>query len=186
MLSDSTTSFLPSFSFYECHTSGLVAAPPERAVEALTQLDMRTDPVIDRLLRLREWPTDVARRFGVAGQAQGPRKPFGLDAFTPLSRERDAISFGLVGRFWRPDFGLVPVADAQAFLRLDRTDLAKLVLRFEAVPDGPGGCRLRTETFVYCPSWSTRLAMTPYWLAIRLASGWIRRRTLAMVARSIA
>ncbi|WP_052408753.1 hypothetical protein [Paraburkholderia acidipaludis] len=103
-----------------------------------------------------------------------------------LSRDEDAVSLGLVGRFWRPDFGLVAIADAEAFLSGSRPDVAKLVLRFEAQPCGPDRYRLRTETFVYCPTWRTRMAMTPYWLAIRAASGWIRRRALARVERSFA
>jgi hypothetical protein len=49
-----------------------------------------------------------------------------------------------------------------------------------------GGHALQTETFVYCPSRSTMLMFTPYWLAIRLASGWIRRRTLNAIEKSFA
>jgi hypothetical protein len=181
-----STPFLPSWSFYECHTSGAIAAPPERIVEAVTQIDMRTDPVVDRLLRIREWPAGVLRRFGVARAASAEPQPFGIDTFTLLSQERDAVSLGLVGRFWRLDFGLLPIADAAAFTSVNRPDVAKLVLRFEAQPGGAGRYRLRTETFVYCPTWRTRMAMTPYWLAIRLASGWIRRRTLARVEQLFA
>ncbi|MGU7783560.1 hypothetical protein [Burkholderia sp. PU8-34] len=45
---------------------------------------------------------------------------------------------------------------------------------------------LRTATFVHCPTARTRILFTPYWLAIRLASGWIRRRTLDAIERAAA
>ncbi|WP_322014570.1 hypothetical protein [Paraburkholderia sp. J12] len=181
-----STPFLPSYSFYECHTSGAIAAPPERIVDAVTQIDMRTDPVVDRLLRIREWPAGVFRKLGVARAASAAQPPFGIDTFTLLNKDRNAVSLGLVGRFWQFDFGLVTIADAEAFMSVNRPDVAKLVLRFEAQPCSADRYSLRTETFVYCPTWRTRVAMTPYWLAIRLASGWIRRRTLARVEQHFA
>lgn len=63
---------------------------------------------------------------------------------------------------------------------------AKLVLRFEVVGLAAGAHVLRTETFVHCPSARTRRLFTPYWLAIRLGSGWIRRRTLTAVEAALA
>jgi len=48
-----------------------------------------------------------------------------------------------------------------------------------------GAHMLRTETFIHCPSERTRWLLTPYWLAIRLGSGWIRRRTLAAVETAL-
>jgi hypothetical protein len=42
---------------------------------------------------------------------------------------------------------------------------------------------LRTETFVYCASTRSKMLFTPYWLLIRLASGWIRQRNLAAIQR---
>jgi len=181
-----STPFLPSYSFYECHNSGAIAAAPERIVEAVTALDMRDDPVVDGLLRIREWPAGVLRRLGRVPGTATTHRPFGLDTFTVLGRDREAISLGLVGQFWRFDFGLVEIADTQVFLGVDRQDVAKLVLRFQVLPCESGGYRLETETFVYCPTWHVRMAMTPYWLAIRVASGWIRRRALARVERLFA
>lgn len=174
------TRFLPSHQFYERHAASVDETSPARILDALVALDMRDDWVIDTLMRVREAPTRLVQRLH--GEA---RAPFGLSTFTPLDRGERELSFGLAGRFWRPDFGLVDVADAAAFLALARTDIAKLVLRFR-VEEGERASRLVTETFVHCPSWSTRMLMTPYWLAIRAASGWIWRRTLASVARSLA
>lgn len=70
-------------------------------------------------------------------------------------------------------------------MRHDDPRDAKLVLRFEVVGLASGAHMLRTETFIHCPSERTRWLLTPYWLAIRLGSGWIRRRTLAAVETAL-
>ena len=57
------------------------------------------------------------------------------------------MAAGLVGRFWRLDGGLVPIPDADAFLRYAEPNVPKLVMNFSAEPDGEG-TRLSTETRV--------------------------------------
>lgn len=173
--------FLENYTFYERHEAAVGDAPPSRVIEAVAAFDMRDDPVIDALLRVREWPERLVQRMG--GK---PCEPFDLSTFTPLHRDDRELTFGLAGRFWRPDFGLVKVADAAAFIALTRADIARLVLRFRVPEGGQSGTRLVTETFVDCPSFGTKALMTPYWFAIRASSGWIRKRTLAGVARALA
>ncbi|PVX74721.1 hypothetical protein [Paraburkholderia unamae] len=175
------TRFLPSHTFYERHEAPVAGASSAHIIDAVASLDMRSDPVINGLLHLREWPDRLVRR-----RHAKPYEPFGFGTFTLLQRDDHELSLGLAGRFWRPDFGLLEVADADAFAALVRPDVAKLVLRFRVATLGQGNARLVTETFVHCPSWRTRAMMTPYWFAIRLSSGWIRRRTLAMVVKALA
>lgn len=177
--------FLPSFGFHEMHESKPIDAEPARIIHAVGALDMRTDPVVDTLLTVREWPTVVIDSLR-GGPVTRARARFGLDAFTPLRRDDTSLTLGLVGQFWRPDFGLRTIADTTAFVRHDDPRDAKLVLRFEVVGLASGAHVLRTETFVHCPSTRARLLFTPYWLTIRLASGWIRRRTLAAVEIALA
>ena len=176
--------FIPSFGFHEVHESKPIDAAPARIIDTVAALDMRTDPVVDALLNVREFPAAVAAslRHGTRGE----RERFGLHAFTPLQRDDRSLSLGLVGRFWRPDLGVLTIADAAAFVRHDDPRDAKLVLRFEVVGLASGAHLLRTETFVHCPNARTRLLFIPYWLAIRMASGWIRRRTLAAVETALA
>ncbi|BAX60686.1 hypothetical protein [Burkholderia stabilis] len=177
--------FIPSFGFHEVHESQPINAEPARIIDAVATIDMRTDPIVDALLTVREFPTAFAGSLR-RGSARSERARFGLDTFTPLHRDDTSLALGLVGRFWRPDFGVRTIADATAFMRHDDPRDAKLVLRFEVVGLASGAHILRTETFVHCPTAGTRLLFTPYWLAIRLASGWIRRRTLAAVETALA
>lgn len=179
------TPYLPSFSFYEKHESGDLAAPSEAIIAAVWALDMRDDRVTRALLWLRELPVTIGYLLRRDRQ-RGPRAPFGFHNFTPLTRTSHEVSMGLAGRFWRPDGGRVLVPGADDFIRIDDLSLAKLVLRFAVIEHAEGRRTLRTETFVYCGTTRTRLLFTPYWLAIRLASGWIRRRMLASVERRLA
>ncbi|CAG2323819.1 MULTISPECIES: hypothetical protein [Burkholderia] len=177
--------FIPSFGFHEVHESQPIDAPPASIIDVVASLDMRADPVIDTLLTMREFPAAVAGALRHA-PARPERARFGFDTFTPLHRDDTSLSLGLVGRFWRPTPDVRAVADADAFVRHDDPRDAKLVLRFEVVGLASGAHILRTETFVHCPSARTRWLFTPYWLAIRVGSGWIRRRTLAAVEMALA
>ncbi|KVW81515.1 hypothetical protein [Burkholderia ubonensis] len=175
--------FIPSFGFHEIHQSRPIAADARRIIDAVTSLDMRADPIVDALLTVREFPSTV---IGGLRNESARRERFGLDTFTPLQRDDRSLTLGLVGQFWRPALDVRTIDDAAAFMRHADPRDAKLVLRFEVIECGHGAHALRTETFVHCPTARTRLLFTPYWLAIRLASGWIRRRTLAAVETALA
>ncbi|KVO68013.1 hypothetical protein WJ79_27075 [Burkholderia ubonensis] len=175
--------FIPSFGFHEVHQSRPIAADARRIIDAVTSLDMRADPIVDALLTVREFPSTV---IGALRNESARRERFGFDTFTPLQRDDRSLTLGLVGQFWRPALDVRTIDDAAAFMRHADPRDAKLVLRFEVIECGHGAHALRTETFVHCPTARTRLLFTPYWLAIRLASGWIRRRTLAAVETALA
>ncbi|MEK6748146.1 MAG: hypothetical protein AABY83_02915 [Pseudomonadota bacterium] len=178
--------FLPAFSFYEIHESGVINAQPEEIIAAVSALNMRDDLVADVLLSIRELPSKLMRKFRTAQQQQQEQMAtFGFETFTLLQRTSHELSLGLVGRFWRPDLNISHISNASAFELFDDPRAAKLVLRFLVVEHQPGIRTLRTETFVYCGDTRTRMLFAPYWLAIRCASGWIRRRTLASIQRQL-
>lgn len=180
----SVSPFLPVFSFYEVHDSSAIRAEPEAIIAAVAALDARADRVVDVLLSIRELPSTIRNSFRTPSQRQS-FVPFGLDTFTLLQRTDNEIAFGLVGRFWRPDFGICHIPSARDFEASSDPGVAKLVLRFQAIEHPGGPCTLRTETFVYCANTRTKLLFTPYWLVIRFASGWIRHRTLASIQRQL-
>ena len=163
--------YLPRFQFGETHTC-LIAAPPEAVLDAVARYRPEQDLIYRLMIALRVLPSRLL----------GPsRKTFGFDAFTLLERTDTALIYGLVGRFWRLDFGLKPIADRAAFLACDRSDVAKLGLGFAVARDQRGMTRLVTRTCVFCPDLTTRLRFTPYWLLIRPVSGLLRRRMLALI-----
>jgi hypothetical protein len=172
--------YLPVYQFAERHGI-LVNGSPGEILDAIQAYDPSTDRLSRRLSALRELPGRWLASIGFAGTS----KPFGLTDFIPLDRDGDReMAAGLVGRFWRLDYGLVPLPDAAAFTAFARPGTAKLVIGFRAEPRGD--CtRLVTETRVHCPDRRSLLKFTPYWLVIRLPSGYIRRRFLAAVRQIV-
>ncbi|SQA98199.1 Uncharacterised protein [Cedecea neteri] len=179
------TPHLPSFSFYEKHLSPPINGSPEVIIQAVLGLNMEDDPVIRRLLRLRQLPRRLSRAFFKSGSAE-PADSFGFGSFTLLHQSSHEASFGLVGRFWRPLLDVASLKDAEAFQRFADPRAAKLVLRFDVTPGQNGAAVLRTETFVYCPTPRVKTLFALYWMLIRPASGWIRRRTLLGIQRKLA
>ncbi|MBP1179053.1 hypothetical protein [Methylobacterium sp. PvR107] len=117
------------------------------------------------------------------GGVSAAQPAFGLHDVTRLDCSDDEIVYGLIGRFWRVDFGLERVADGTAFRDCDAPYPAKLALAFAVRPGPEGQTRLITETRVFCASRAARLTFTPSWLLIRPVRGLIRQRMLAAIKR---
>jgi len=174
---------LPRFDFRERHEV-VVRASAEVVLAAAEGYRPEGDAFFRRMIALRELPMRLWSR--VTGRPPALSAPFGLDDFRPLGHTagREIVQ-GLIGRFWRSDYGLVPFADAAAFTAFDTPGVAKLALGF-AIEEAraEGGVRLVTETRVFCPDRATVLRFAPYWYLIRPVSGLMRRRMLATVRRA--
>lgn len=177
--------YLPAFSFYEKHQSEPIDAAPEAIIQAVLSLDMAEDPIIRRLLMLRQLPGTV-RQTLFKTELTTPPAAFGFDTFTLLHQDSHEVSLGLAGRFWRPMLGVNKLATAEDFHQFNDQKAAKLVLRFKVIPEASGLAMLRTETFIWCPTSQVKARLAGYWAMIRPASGWIRRRTLLSVQRKLA
>jgi len=172
---------LPQHHFAERHEI-VVDAPPHRVLDAVLAPHIADDAIVRAFIALREWPHRMAGRLGLAAHA--PREPFGLHNFVPLGCDADReLAFGVAGRFWRADYGLLPIADARAFVACTEPGVAKLVMNFSTEPHG-SATRLVTCTRVFCSDAAARRRFLPYWLLIRPASGLIRRRLLARIKRA--
>lgn len=176
-----TEVWLPSVQFRERHMRRHLVVDTETLLNAAEHYDDREDRVMDVLLRLREWPARTAARLGLRNASEG-RPRFGLADFIRLERTDDTLTYGLVGRFWRPDFGLRTIESPEDFRRFDQPGVAKLALGFDVRREEDGTATLRTETCIHCPDARTQALLTPYWYAIRPASGWLRHRILAAIA----
>lgn len=177
--------YLPAFSFYERHQSAAIDAAPEALIQAVLSLDMAEDPIIRRLLMLRQLPGHLRQWLSGTEPATSPAA-FGFDTFTLLHQDSHEVSLGLAGRFWRPMLGVNKLATAEDFHQFNDQKAAKLVLRFKVIPEASGLAMLRTETFIWCPTSQVKARLAGYWAMIRPASGWIRRRTLLSVQRKLA
>lgn len=174
-------SYLPVFQFRERHAL-IAAASPGQLLDAAQRPGATEDPWAKRFIQIRELPD---RLLGALGARSGlnQRRAFGVDDFIPLGRDADReLAFGLIGRFWQRDYGLVRLSEPEAqFAGYTETSVGKLVLNFstEVLPDGR--TRLSTETRVQCVDSGALRRFTPYWWLIRPVSGLIRRRLLVRI-----
>lgn len=177
---DVAARYLPTYHYSERHEIASVDAAPATIMTAMKNYDDREDKVLNALLVVREWPSRVAAALGRRNALQA-RARFGLGDFCLLEETGREISYGLVGRFWKLDYGLFPIASGAEFQAFQQPGVAKLVMSYAVEPDPRGGWRLMTQTRICCPDTRSRLLFLPYWIAIRLASGWIRLRILKQV-----
>lgn len=174
--------YLPVFDFMEAH-SCTVAASPSAVMKAVMQHQLNSDPFSRAMTALREGPMRLGNVL--SGKGNASPEPFGLHEFVLLESKADeSVVYGLIGRFWRPDFGLVRVTDCESYLQFNKLGVAKLTLGFSAVPLSQHHTLLSTETRVYCPNRACFLKFAPYWYLIRPVSGLIRRRILASIKKA--
>src|SRR5215468_9820145 len=116
--------FLPTYQFSERHQT-LVRCRPGELLDIIQNFEPPPDRFTDIMMVVRQIPAGLLHRAAPARFA-APR-PFTRANFAPLGRDGDReIVGGLVGRFWRPDFGLVPITGASDFLACDAPGTAKL------------------------------------------------------------
>ena len=171
---------LPHYQFVERHQTSVRCKPGD-----LLDIVQNFQPPKDRASEIAMFARQLPARLmhWMAPSHVPPPSPFTLANFTPLDRDGDReIVAGLVGKFWRPDFGLLAINGPSEFLACNLPRTAKLVIGFLAEQSGEVTL-LTTETRVYCPDRYSLIMFAPYWLAIRPVSGLLRRRALGTIRR---
>jgi hypothetical protein len=171
--------FLPNYQFSERHCI-LIDAPPHAVLNTIDSFSANDDQLIVSLIAIREAPARLAGAFGFQ-PGRVSQQAFGMSNFAKLGERDDQVVYGLVGRFWRPSFGLEQVTGADGFLAFEQPGVAKLVMSFSLAQDETGPALLTTETRVFCPDRKSLLLFSLYWMLIRAPSGLIRRRMLAAI-----
>ncbi|WP_434777531.1 hypothetical protein [Neisseria sp. Ec49-e6-T10] len=149
-------------------------------MEAINNHDASTDQVSKVLMVIRELPMKLVSLF----RKKEEKEPFGFHSFLFLGQKNnEEIAYGLVGKFWQFNFGLVPLSTPTEFQDFAGAGVAKLVMNFSIKEIEKNLCVLSTETRVFCPDKRTLILFSPYWYLIRLASGFIRKRMLLQIKR---
>lgn len=173
--------YLPDYGFSEVHGCD-VTASPEVVLQAAIAYRPETDAFFRSVIALREMPMRALARL--RGRESSVAQPFSLHEFTLLEHQHaEALVYGLVGQFWKADFGLVKIQRAEDYLAFCEPGIAKLVLTF-TVTEQAGTTRLVTETRVFCPDRASYLRFLPYWYVIRPVSGLIRNRILGSIKKA--
>ena len=174
--------YLPEYDFVERHRT-LIRAPREAVYEAVRRLDMIRSPVIRGLFALRSLPAILAR----SSTRKNERLGLTLDGllgsgFVLLGERRgEELLLRLVGRFWTPSGGTLPV-DADEFRAFRRPGYARAVWNF-SLSEEDGNTLLATETRVQCTDGTSRRRFGIYWTVIGPFSGLIRREILRSIKR---
>lgn len=95
--------------------------------------------------------------------------------------ERELI-LGLVGRFWRMDFGIRPVADRAGFVAFTDRGFAKIVFRYQLEGEG-AETKLSAETRVHANDRRAARRMRLYWALIGLGARLTVRSGLMAIKR---
>ena len=148
---------------------------------AVREMDLGKSVPILALLALRGLP------HLLTGKARPSRsitlETFLQAGFTILEDSAPTeMVIGAVGRFWRPDSGLLDVTP-QEFERFAEPGYAKAAMVF-TVEEHEGLSLLLTETRVACTDASALRKFSVYWRLIGPFSGLIRRIMLDQVKRS--
>jgi hypothetical protein len=93
------------------------------------------------------------------------------------------LLIGLIGSFWKPDGGLLPV-DVATFKGTQSPGTARVAWNFSISEQENGTSELATETRVKCADATSRRYFRLYWALIRPGSGLIRRSMLRSIRRT--
>jgi hypothetical protein len=168
--------FLPHFHFRERHST-VVAASPERTLEAARELGARDVPVMVALMALRRLPSRRVDR-----PAPGPiLDQMVRNGFVVLAERSDEVVLGVVGRFWKLSGGIRPVSAAE-FVAFAEPGYAKAAIDFR-VEGAPGGCRISTETRIEGTDDRARRTFGRYWRVVHAGSALIRLAWLRAIRR---
>jgi hypothetical protein len=172
---------LPEFEFSE-HHERKIAAPPQRAREALLALRPRDLRLTRPLMFIRLLPRLSTGRVRMLAADRPVLEFLGEYGFVRLADTERELVFGIADQFWRLRTDPVELADQDAFLRFAEPGFAKAAFNFVFEPAGEG-TRLVTETRIHALDDEARRKFGGYWMLIRGGSGLIRRDILASVRR---
>jgi hypothetical protein len=182
--------WLPEFDVSKRHSIE-IAAPRERVYEELLRYDLGGSAVTGLLMGLRGYGLRRKRAEKGGGSFPERLERFG---FTLLEESPgEELVFGLVGKFWRLDGGLLRLTTDE-FAAFREPGFAKAVWNLRVgsglhLPHGGSGlhlphCELTTETRVLCLGEAARRKFLRYWRLIEPFSGAIRRSLLRGVRRA--
>jgi len=153
---------------------------------AIRETDLR-DPMIDALFTIRELPDRLARRWRGEAPRSEPQTVTFKDLETSemgwvLLAEEHGVELlvGAIGRFWRRDYGWLPVAPEQ-FTTFDDPGFAKLAVSFQVRAEGTGRSVLRYEARTATTDDAAREKFSRYWRIIHPGVTIVMRRALKRI-----
>jgi hypothetical protein len=153
----------------------LVHATAEKTYAALSHARFSDLAIVRVLMKLRGYRLGRTTTPGSQVREAGRGLFLELVAVPPWE-----VVVGIVGRFWRPDGGVVRGLTPSEFADFHSEGYAKAVWSFSLAPAGTG-TQLSTETRVRTFGRSATLKFRAYWLLVGPFSGLIRKAMLREV-----
>ncbi|CAI3927350.1 unnamed protein product [Commensalibacter communis] len=169
--------YLSYFQFKERHFI-VVDAPTDKVFSHAIEYNTQEDLFYKIAICLREFPHRILNY-----KSYKSAKSFSMEQFTVLESNQEEIVYGLLGRFWELNYGLIPFKNADEFIAFNTPKSAKLVFNFHVTSLKKCKTLLSTETRIYCTDKQSAYQFTCYWYIIRFVSGIIRRRMLKAIAK---
>jgi hypothetical protein len=163
--------FLPEWDVDERHEV-LAPIPPDRAYQAVKELDLSRSRLIRTLFAVRGLPRGNSLTFERLTDV----------GFVVLAEDPPTeIVLGLIGQFWKMRGGL-KTFEAAEFVSFADPGFVKAAWNFHVAPT-EGGSTVSTETRVAATDDTSRRAFSRYWFFIGPFSGLIRREALRLIRR---
>ena len=171
--------FMPEYDVAARYDISVQASPAETAT-ALEHADFSELRLTKLLLGLRT--LGRKRPDSSAGtQVERLRRAGFIELANVPQRE---IVFGVVGRFWRPDSGIITGLSAEEVIAFHTEGYAKAVWNFAIAAESERVTRVSTETRIHPFGRPARWKFRAYWLVVGPFSGVIRKEMLAMIKRN--
>jgi hypothetical protein len=163
-----------------------VSVPPERAYEMVRHLDLALSPLVRALFGLRLLPDRIAGREVAPLDLRMDSIAARTGAGFRLLDEQPGSAFtvGAIGRFWKPDIEFADVA-ADRFASFAEPGWGKVAWEIRCEPRGVSGARIVIEVRVGATDETSWRRVRRYYRLIAPFSHFIRRHTLALVAREL-
>jgi hypothetical protein len=174
--------YMPGYQFSELHKIN-VEVPPEIVYQIMCRLDLRRSFPIKLLFWLRgfySWARPIGSSAGLELTLKDLTEKAGFILLNQIPNKEMVL--GRVGRFWRPNGGIVtmPADQVKAF---NKNGFAKAICNFYVQERKDGGTVLSTETRIQTYGNAAKLLFGVYWLIIRPFSGLIRILMLKEISR---
>lgn len=163
-----------------------VASPPDRIWALLRHGDLARSRVVRWLFALRAVPARLAGEPPGSGSLR-------LDDLTSsvarpgfsilVDRPPHEVALGAIGRVWQPDITFEHVDGADAFAAFMRPGFAKVAWAIRVAPLGARDTRVEVEVRVDTTDEESAAKFRRYFRLVGPASRFIRRSTLAALAR---
>ncbi|HTD23571.1 MAG TPA: hypothetical protein VK738_13010 [Terriglobales bacterium] len=156
----------------------LIKASPARTFAVLQHVDFSQSGVIRFLMGVRT----LGRRSRKPDPKQSLTERMRQAGFMEVARvENQELVIGVVGRFWRPDSGVLRSLSAGEILAFQTEGYAKALWNFHLSSPSPDQTKLSTETRIQTFGSGARRKFRLYWSVVGPFSGWIRKEMLRLI-----